>query len=301
MNVLVIGGNGFVGSHLVDQLLLKNHKVRVFDISYEHYRKPLPNVDYRISSLDNLPNLVDALSEIDIVFHVASTSGDDAISAINNILIPTLKLFDLLIATGIQRIIYFSSGSAVYGIPLTNPVTEVHPSNPMSSYGIVKITIENYLLQFQREHKIKPLIIRSSNKYGPRQGRDLPKGVISTFLQNIKLNDPITIFGDGSSTKDYIYIKDLIDLSYELSFSNEVGIFNVGSGEGMSINQIIEQIKILTKKNIKINYKEKQIFDVDHFVLDISKTTNIVANYNFTTLEEGVSKTWEWLNAIESK
>ena len=123
MNILVIGGNGFIGSHLIDHLLIKGHNVRVFDISYEHYRKPLVNVDYRISTLDNIPDLYEALLGIDIVFHLASasvpsTSNIDTVSDVKKNLIPTLNILNLSVKLGIKRIIYFSSGGAVYGLGL---------------------------------------------------------------------------------------------------------------------------------------------------------------------------------------
>lgn len=304
MNILVIGGNGFIGSHLIDYLLIKGHTVRVFDISYERFRKPLANVDYRISTLDNIPDLYEALLGIDIIFHLASssvpsTSNIDTVSDIKKNLIPTLNILNLSIKIGLKRIVYFSSGGAVYGNPLTMPINEEHPLNPISSYGIVKATIEMYLSLYQRMYDLKPLILRPSNAYGPRQGHFIAQGVISTFLQKVKMNEKIIVYGDGNSVKDYIYIKDLINLTYNLSFSNKVGVFNVGSGKGTTINQIIDQIEKTTKRKLKINNVKKQIYDVDHFVLDISKTTNILGAYPLTSLEKGVSETWNWLNFTE--
>jgi len=304
MNILVIGGNGFIGSHLIDHLLVKGHNVRVYDISFERYRKPLLNVDYRISSLENIPDLYEALLSIDIVFHLASasvpsTSNIDTISDINKNLIPTLNILNLSVRLGIKRIIYFSSGGAVYGNPLTKLITEDHPLNPISSYGIVKVTIESYLSLYQKMYGLESLILRPSNPYGPRQGHFIAQGVISTFLRKIQKNESVTVFGDGNSTKDYIYIKDLIDLSYELSFSSEVGVFNLGSGLGTSINDIIDKIKAITKKNIVVNNTENQKYDVTHFVLDNSKSINILGTYPFTTLDDGVSKTWDWLKLNE--
>jgi UDP-glucose 4-epimerase len=304
MNILVIGGNGFIGSHLIDNLLIKGHNVRVFDISYEHYRKPLANVDYRISTLDNIPDLYEALLGIDVIFHLASasvpsTSNIDTVSDINKNLIPTLNILNLSVKLGIKRIIYFSSGGAVYGNPLTKLINEDHPLNPISSYGIVKATVEMYLSLYQRMYGIKPLILRPSNPYGPRQGHFIAQGVISTFLRKVQKNESISVFGDGNSSKDYIYIKDLIDMSYELSFSDEVGIFNLGSGKGTSLNQIVEQIKDTTNKSFVINNMDKQIYDVDHFVLDITKATNLLGDFIFTPLAEGISKTWNWLNTID--
>jgi UDP-glucose 4-epimerase len=305
MNALVIGGNGFIGSHLVDCLLTNGHNVRVFDISHERYRSPKDNIDYRISTLDNIPDLYEALLGIDIVFHLASasvpsTSNVDTISDINKGLIPTLNILNLSVKLGIKRIVYFSSGGAVYGNPLTPKLAEDHPLNPISSYGIIKVTIEMYLSLYQRMHGLRPLILRPSNPYGPRQGHFIAQGVISTFLRKGIMNEPITVFGDGNSMKDYIYIEDLIDLSYKLGISNQVGVFNIGSGKGTSINQIIEQIELTTKKNLVINTIEKQIYDVDNFVLNISKTRKVLGNNSLTSLEEGVAKTWSWLNSIKN-
>lgn len=303
MNVLVIGGNGFIGSHLIDSLLNEGHNVRVFDVQYEKYRESIKNVDYRISNLDNIPDLYEAMLGIDIIFHLASgsvpsTSNIDTISDINKNLIPTLNILNLCVKLGIKRIVYFSSGGAVYGNPLTPMIVEEHSLNPISSYGIVKATVEMYLSLYQRMYGLEPLILRPSNPYGPRQGHFIAQGVISTFLRKVKMDESITVFGDGNSKKDYIYIKDLISLTTELSFRGEVGVFNLGSGNGTSINQIIEQIKLTTKRDLTINNIERKIYDVNHFVLDVTKTTNLLGSYSFTTLENGVSETWKWLNSI---
>lgn len=304
MKVLVIGGNGFIGSHLIDQLLEGGHDVRVYDIAYERYRKPLPNVDYRISTLDNIPDLYEALLGIDIVFHLASstvpsTSNIDTVSDINKNLIPTLNLLNLLVKLGISRIVYFSSGGAIYGIPDTIPIAEEHQLHPISSYGIIKATVEMYLFLYQRTHRIRPLIIRPSNPYGPRQGHYMAQGVISTFLRKTKLNESLIIFGDGNSKKDYIYINDLIRSCYQLSFSEEVGIFNIGSGNSHSINEIISEIKQITGKETFTVNSEMQKYDVDHFELNISKLKKVIGPFECIPLKKGIEKTWEWITSID--
>jgi len=302
MNALVIGGNGFIGSHLVDRLIEGGHNVRVFDLSHERYREPLVNVDYRISTFENVIDLYESFLGVDIMFYLASvsvpsTSNIDTVSDINNNLIPALQVINMAIKLGLKRIVFFSSGGAVYGIPKTVPITEEHPLNPISSYGIIKATIEKYLYLYQRMYGINPLILRPSNPYGPRQGHYMAQGVISTFLRKAINNEELTIFGDGNSAKDYIYIEDLVDLTYELSFSNQTGIFNLGSGTGTTLNQIIDNIKKITEKEIIVKNVDKQIYDVEHFVLDISKTKKILNNYPNTSLEVGIFKTWKWLNS----
>ena len=303
MNTLIIGGNGFIGSHLVDKLLKEGHNVRVFDIQYERFRKPLVNVDYRISSLENNSELEDAMLEIDVVFHLASSSvpsssNFDAIKALNNTLIPTLNVLDLAVKSEIKKIVYFSSGGAVYGHPLSAKINEEHSLKPISSYGIAKVTIEMYLSLYERMHGLKSLIIRPSNPYGSRQGNFKAQGVISTFLSKAKNNETMTVFGDGNSAKDYIYIDDLINLTTKISFGDNFGVFNIGSGEGTTINQIVSQIKSTTGSNLKINNVETKIYDVNNFVLNISKLRNKTDHIEFTSLKEGIDKTWNWLKNI---
>ena len=302
MNALVIGGNGFIGSHLVDYLLTHGHNVRVYDITHERFRKPLDNVDYRIAPIESISDLYESLLSIDIVYHLASTSvpsssNIDTISDVSSNLISTLQILNLLVKLDLKRFVFFSSGGAVYGNPISKqPVSEEHPVKPISSYGIVKSTIENYLFLYQKLYGLKPLILRPSNAYGPRQGHFLAHGVISTFLRKTKMNEKLTVFGDGLTVKDYIYISDLVEVSYKLSATNKTGIYNIGSGIGISINQIIEKIGIITMKNLIIEYIDSQIYDVNNFVLDISR---IKDSFNWSpsvSLEEGIKNTWDWFN-----
>jgi len=304
MNILVIGGNGFIGSHMVDCLIQHGHRVRVYDSVHERYREPLPNVDYRISSLENIPDLYESLLGIDIVFHLActsvpSTSNIDIIADINKNIIPTINILDLMVKLGIKRIVYFSSGGTVYGYPMTTPIGEEHQIKPISSYGILKATIERYLFLYELTHGLQPLIIRPSNPYGLRQGHFMAQGVISTFLHRVKLGEPLFVYGDGNSKKDYIYIHDFIELCYQLCMKYEFGEFNVATGTGTSLNQIIEQIKIITGKNVDVQYTEKQNYDVDHFILDISKVSRLLEPQTFTSLEDGIKILWEWIDRIE--
>ena len=261
--------------------------LRAFDIQYERFRKPLINVDYRISSLENDSELEDAMLEIDVIFHLASSSvpsssNFDSIKALNNTLIPTLNVLDLAVKSEIKKIVYFSSGGAVYGHSLSSKINEEHSLKPISSYGIAKVTIEMYLSLYERMHGLKSLIIRPSNPYGPRQGNFKAQGVISTFLSKAKNNETMTVFGDGNSAKDYIYIDDLINLTTKLSFGDNFGVFNIGSGEGTTINQIVSQIKSTTGTNLKTNNVETKIYDVNNFVLNISKLTNKTDHIEFT-------------------
>jgi UDP-glucose 4-epimerase len=305
MKCLLIGGNGFIGSHLTDKLLKEGHYVRVYDISHERYRKPLDNVDYRISQLQNTPDLYEAMLGIDIIYHLASasvpsTSGIDIVDEVNKNLITTLSILDLAIKLKINKFIYFSSGGAVYGYPEINSISENHPCRPISSYGIIKSTIENYLSLYNRLYGINTLILRPSNPYGIRQGHFVAQGVISTFLRNLKSNTEFSIYGDGSATKDYIFITDMINICYNISMGKYNGVYNIGSGRGVSINEIIATIQLVTGKKANCVFLESKEYDVPNFVLDISKVLKDQTARPNTTLVQGISDVWDWILKNES-
>lgn len=301
MNILVIGGNGFIGSHLVDILVSNRHKVRVFDYSYEKHRKPLNNIDYRIYSLDNTVELGEALVGIDIVFHLASssvpsTSNIEPTSDVITNIIPTIKLLELMIKTGVDKIVYFSSGGAVYGVPSVIPTPEDHHTDPISAYGIVKVANESYLKLYERLYGLKVLIIRPSNPYGPRQGHISSQGVISTFLNMIREKKELVVFGNGNETKDYIYITDLVNACYKLCMTNETGTFNIGSGEGVSLNNIISIISDVTKTKPNVRYIDSKIYDVQKIILNISKLSQAIDWRPQISMTNGIKKYWDWLN-----
>jgi UDP-glucose 4-epimerase len=304
MNFLIIGGNGFIGSHLIDCLLKNKHNVRVFDMNHEKYRKPIKSVDYRISNLGNIPDLWEALFDIDIVVHLActsvpSTSNIDILSDIDGNLTTTINILKLIVRQGIKKFIFFSSGGAVYGHTGDIPIHENHPLNPISSYAIVKSTIEHYINLFHIQHNLDFLIIRPSNPFGPRQGHYNAQGVISTFLKKAFFNEPLSIFGDGNSKKDYIYIDDFINLFYDLIQHNASGVFNIGSGYGTSLNQIVDLIETITKQKQRINYFDAKTYDVNNFVLDNTKLKEFLKIGSFNlSLKHGIESTWNWMTSI---
>jgi UDP-glucose 4-epimerase len=305
MNFLLIGGNGFIGSHLIDVLNKNNHKVRVYDLYMEKHRAPLHNVDYRIHSIDDLSALYEAMLNIDIVFHLASssvpsTSNQNPIHDVQGNLITSLNILNTAVRAKIKKIIYFSSGGAVYGN--TNElINENFQLNPISSYGIIKSTVEKYFLLYSNIYNIETIIFRPSNPFGPRQGHFIAQGVISTFLKKITLSESLSVFGNGDNLKDYIYVEDLAFLCYKISLKEKKGIYNIGTGIGTSINKIIEIIQEVTKFSPNVEYNEPKNYDVPNFILDISKARDVVGDYKFLELKDGVLKTWNWLNKTTNK
>lgn len=303
MNYLVLGGNGFIGSHFVDLLLKKGHSVRVFDKGRERYRSENPKVEYIYSSFDSLPDLNEALQNVDIVIHLISTTSPVTSNKahpedIKSNLINTVKFLDLMIQKNIKRILFFSSGGTVYGEPKYLPVDENHPTNPISSYGIVKLSIEKYLFLYQKNYNLEPLIIRASNPYGIRQSHIGVQGLISTLLMKALQKKEIQIYGDGTIVRDFIYIDDLVEISYQGLINNLQGIYNLGSGKGCSIIQLINLIQDISKIKLILNYQEARKFDVQNIVLDSNKLFNCLSNPQIIEIESGLIKHLEWLKNI---
>jgi UDP-glucose 4-epimerase len=300
MRALVIGGSGFIGSHLVDALLEQGKKVRVFDRAPERFRATPAGVEFVQGEFGDSATLAEALADVDQVFHLVSTtvpatSNLDPVADIQGNLINTVRLLELMRGAGVKRLVFLSSGGTVYGIPMTDPVTEDHPLRPISSYGIVKVAIENYLLMEQHLHGLSPLILRASNPYGPRQGHGGVQGVIGTFLWKIAQGEPVQIWGDGSVVRDFIHVRDMAALCSIASDTELTGSFNAGSGRGHSINDIIGTITNVVGRDVKPVHKPGRGFDVPRVVLDISAIRQATGWSPCLTLEEGIVETWDWV------
>lgn len=299
-----MGGNGFIGSHLVDKLLAEGYNVRVFDKYEEHYRAPLTEVDYYYDDFGNRGLLSDALQGIDIVFHLISTtlpktSNDDPIFDVTSNVVETLFLLEKCVIQKIKKIVFISSGGTVYGIPKALPVSEFANTDPLCSYGISKLTIEKYLALYRHLYGLNYTIVRPSNPYGDRQKLSSVQGAIPVFLGKIAKGELIEIWGDGEVVRDYIFIDDLIDGIFKAAVLNtQSRIFNIGSGVGYSLNYIIKIIQKITGINPNVEYKEKRSFDLQEIYLDISRSKSELSWHPIVPFETGIHKTWEFVKKI---
>ena len=298
--ILLIGGNGFLGSHLIDFLLL-NNTVRVLSRSTEKYRTPNLLVDYRIGNYTDLDFLNSALQGIDIVIHlvsssIPSTSNDNCVLDIESNLIGSVKLLNAMKKNDCKKIIFISSGGTVYGNPTIVPTPENVELKPICSYGINKVAIENYIYMFHKLHNFDYLILRVSNLYGTRQNNEGAQGLINTLMNKIGNQEEITIWGDGNVTRDFIYVEDLCNLIQKAITKNINGIFNAGSGIGYSVNEIIDLISETIEVSPKINKVEGRSFDVEKNILDVSKAFEM---FNWKTnidLKAGIEIMWKEKN-----
>lgn len=299
MRALVLGGCGFIGSHLVDHLLAAGHKVRVFDRVPESFRQPLPHVEYRLGDFLDASLLAEALEGVDVVYHlisttVPSTSNLNPVADVQSNLIGTLQLLNLMVQKQVSKIVFLSSGGTVYGIPESVPIPETHPLRPICSYGVVKVAIENYLHMFHNLHGLEYVILRASNPYGERQGHAGVQGVIGTFIKKIITSEPIVIWGDGSVVRDFVYVGDLAELCVLAGQTKDVGIFNVGSGVGSSINGIIDVLASVTGRPIEPTYRAGRGYDVPCVILNIESAKSKFNWASNIELYDGLQKTWSW-------
>jgi UDP-glucose 4-epimerase len=301
LNCLIIGGNGFIGSHLVDRLLQRGQSVKVYDRGLNECRVMPAGAEYAEGELGNLGLLKEALEGVEVVYHLASTtlpktSNDDPIYDVRSNLVDTIQLLEACVAGGVRKVIFPSSGGTVYGVTQTVPVSETHPTNPLSSYGIVKLAIEKYLKLFNHLHGLDYTVLRISNPYGPYQNPSSQQGVISVFLRRIYMGQPITIWGDGSVIRDYLYISDLVDaLEIVAQAETQNKLFNIGSGCGISLNKLIELMSTVVEERPTVEYLPSRLVDVPTSVLEVSRARRELGWEPKIDLAEGIARTWEWL------
>ena len=304
MKALVIGGNGFIGSHLVDELLNQGWEVVVLDFQERRY-DPIPSSLHFVRGDLNQTYLVrEALTGIDIVFHLAwasihETSNQDPAADVTANLIPSIQLFENCRLMGVRRIVFISSGGTVYGPAQALPIAETHPQNPINGYGITKLAVEKYLQMFYHLHGLEYAILRPSVPYGPRQNPLGRQGAVAVFLYRIAHGLPITLWGDGSVTRDYFFISDLVQALITATVQNlgQERIFNIGGPEEISLLQLVKHIENTIEKKANLEYLPARKFDASHIVLDTSLAKKILNWQPNVDIKEGLEKTWAWMSS----
>lgn len=301
--ILVLGGQGFLGRHLSEQLLREGAKVRIFDqpsaVCAAH-GEDSTRVEVVHGDFVKGHGLAQALDGVDVVYHLVSTtvpSGSNAnpIEDVNSNLIGTLRLLDMMRCSGVKRIVYASSGGTVYGNPQSLPVPEAHPLRPISSYGIVKVAIENYLHLQSELNGLTANILRISNPYGMHQNRIGAQGVIATFIRKLMNNEPIEIWGDGSVVRDYVYATDVARALLLAGQRHQSGVFNIGSGIGHSVNDVLRLIREQTGLRGEVRYLPSRRFDVQRTYLDIERARVELGWQPKYSLEDGCARYWQLL------
>lgn len=310
MKILIFGGGGFIGSAIADRLLADGHSLRIFERPrVEPYRKfdPSESVEWITGDLMSKHDVTEAIDGMDAVLHLVSTtlpktSNDDPIYDVQTNLVATLQMLEAMVAKSVSRIVFISSGGTVYGAPNYLPVDEKHPTDPQVSYGITKLAIEKYLLMYQHLHGIKATVLRVTNPYGERQRVETAQGAVGVFLSRALKNESIQVWGDGSVTRDYIYVSDVAEaFALALKYAGRHSVFNISSGKGVSINELIERIETVLGGATDKLYLPGRSYDVPVNVLD---NTLAAQELNWTPkveLEEGLKLTSAWMKRTLGK
>jgi UDP-glucose 4-epimerase len=309
MKVVIMGGGGFLGSHLAETLLAHGEEVKVFDQPGGRYLNYSRERGAKIVTGNFLdPNAVDeAISDCDVVYHLVSatvpqTSNENPQFDVEVNLIGTLQLLEQMRKSRVKKIIFSSSGGTVYGIPQEIPIKESHATDPISSYGITKLAIEKYLHLYWTLHGVEYCILRVSNAYGARQPITPTQGAIAAFLGRAASKEEIVIWGDGTVLRDYVYASDIANAFYRASlYQGESRVFNIGSGHGHSLNDIIAAIENITEVPLQVKYLPGRPFDVPVNVLDVTRAKSHLGWEPKVRLEEGVWSAWEWMAKEQEK
>jgi UDP-glucose 4-epimerase len=297
---LVIGANGFLGSHLVDELAQRGHEVTAFDrFSSGHPFYMARDVVALTGDLLNHADLARALAGQEFVFHFVSTTTpmsaeDDPTLDVRTNVASSIDLFGLCVDAGVSKVYFASTGGAIYGDQSGAPLTELSLPQPVSPYAIGKLTIERYLQYFERKYRLQSVALRISNPYGPRQGPAKVQGVIPIFLRKVHQGMPLTIFGDGSMVRDYVYVTDAASMVADTVRPDTAhSLYNIGSGVGASVNDIVGAIRDITGLAPKIEHAPVPRTFVDHAVLDVDRFNAEFGARDAVTLREGIERTWQ--------
>ena len=296
MHLVVIGGNGFIGKHFVDAAVARGHSVtivgRASSIAQEHG----PAVDYRSGGIAALAANSALLGRADRICHFATsvtpaTSNADPLADIETNLMGTVRLLEAMRHAGNRRILFLSSGGAVYGRPHYLPIDEAHPLHPVSSYGVVKAAIEQYLRLYEVNYGFAPTIIRLANPYGPGQHSIGQLGAVNTFIHLAQTGQRATLWGDGGVVRDFVYISDVTALLLAAAESETTGTFNCGAGVGTSLIELIATVEQATGKALQRQFKPGRTFDPPAVLLDVSNARKMFGWVPTVTLEDGVART----------
>lgn len=301
-NILFLGGAGFIGSNLIRTLIGRDDlNVFVLEPSFANISR-LDGMDVQIfrgtlQDIDLVQSIIEA-NHIDTIVHLVATiipgsTFEDYKREYQQVIFPTIELMQYCAQKGV-KFVYFSSGGTVYGNRTDmTPFKETDAMAPISYYGWSKQMMENSILYVHRTAGLKYLIVRPSNPYGHGQNIHAKQGLIAVALGKILAGDPISVWGDGSNVRDYIYIDDLCEAVAQLLEKDVCNTtLNIGSGVGASINDIIISLKDVVSEEVKVEYLPARSVDVAHMILDTTELKKYVS-IEYTPLKEGIARFYQ--------
>ena len=304
--VLVTGGAGFIGSHLVDRLVELGYSVAVVDdgrsgrVENVNPSARFYDVDICSSSLEEVfeqerPDFVDHhAAQISVQSSVRDPVNDARINILGS-----LNLLEKCRAHGVRKVLFSSSGGAIYGEPEYRPCDEKHPARPVSPYGAAKLAVETYLFYYGKVYGLDFTCLRYANVYGPRQDPHGEAGVVAIFVQAMLEGRRPVIFGDGEQERDYVYVADIVEANVAALQKGSGGVYNIGTGSGTSVNEIFRQLSRIIGYDEAPKHAPSRPGDVYRISLDVSKARRELGWTPATSLEEGLCLTAEFFKSLQ--
>jgi len=308
MRILITGGAGFIGSNITDAYLAAGHDVAVVD---DLSSGSADNVDprarwYRVDIRDAALDAVFAEERPEVVCHHAaqvsvrrSVESPQTDADVN--VLGSLNVFEAARRHGTRRIVFASTGGAIYGEQTGPPADETHPCRPRSPYAVAKLAIEHYLDYFRVTFGLEAVVLRYANVYGPRQDPHGEAGVVAIFMQRILAGLAPTIFGDGEQVRDFVYVEDVVAANLAALrvavAAEDMAIFNIGTGRATSVNALWRVIQPLARPRVGAYHEPVRSGDVRRSVLDPSRAAGQLGWRPAVGIEEGLARTWAWFVA----
>lgn len=306
MNIILLGAAGFIGTNLTIQLARsQTNKITLVDRKKQYFsnivKLGLENIDLLECDFDEYTDFSNLLEGQDIVYHLLSTtvpttSNQHIVEELKANVIVTARILECCIKCGVKKVVFLSSGGTVYGKEVECPLDESVATNPITSYGVQKITIEKLLYLYNYMYGLDYRVIRLANPYGPYQRPNGILGAVTTFTYKALKGEEIEVYGDGSVIRDFIYIDDAIrGILNIVGGESEYKVFNLGCGYGTNINTVLNTIEKTLKIELKIKYKPARKVDVPTNFLDISRYETAYGKLNPLPLSKGIKKTADFM------
>ncbi|HZK90071.1 MAG TPA: NAD-dependent epimerase/dehydratase family protein [Stellaceae bacterium] len=296
---VVLGGGGFIGTNLCRRLAASGYRVRAFG-RRSLFPDDLQGVEWYQGDFTDTGSVAAAIESFDIVFHLIhatmpQAANLDMATDLQRNVVPSLALLDICRKLAVRRVIFVSSGGTVYGCPQQIPTPENAPTDPICAYGISKLAIEKYLALYEYLHHLDYRVLRITNPFGPFQTALKNQGVVAALISRALNGEQMEIWGDGSVVRDFIFVDDVVDaLEAAVGDQGSERIFNIGSGQGRSLRELIAAIERLLETKLNIQWKPRRSIDVPASVVAIDRARESLAWVPKTSFEVGLEKTVEW-------
>lgn len=300
--ILVTGGAGFIASNLSDRLIAEGHEVVIIDNLSTGFRKNINKkakfykIDIRNSKkLDEIfakenPDFVDHhAAQMDVRKSIENPVYDAEVNILGSI-----NILEKCRKYKVKKVVYISTGGAVYGEPEYFPVNEKHPINPVCHYGVSKHTVEHYLFLYNYLYGLNFTVLRYPNVFGPRQNPHGEAGVNAIFIRKMLSGETPVIYGDGEQLRDYIYVSDIVEANISALTKGDKGFYNIGSGIGVSVNQIYSILQKIIDFPGKAKYAPARLGEINRIFIDGSLAGRELGWYPKVSFEEGLKRTTEW-------